>query len=440
MLKADRVILTLVAIVLPMHSVVLAQGTFFLKPYELQASLFEGLMEHQARWLSKCDKPEELKGIPKDAGKRQYYYRGQVAGREVFALVASGKTRLLYVDLDGDQDLADEKPVSSKRVRSTFNFGWSMAYRFGPLSFDRPATQPASAGNESAGADSARDDAKADADEPASTPFFVEQLDLDYLVVRPAACRRGTVRIGEKTYAAFLTDGNYNGRYDDAFKHNLKRSQVRRESVDADLIALDLNRDGRIGTDEFEVPEIQPLTRLLQLRGTYYSVEVTPDGRSITLDAAKPEMGKIDLDKQDAELMVCSDNGASHVVVREGVGILPVGKYRLWYVILRATDDKKTVWTLRGQASEKKPYEFEVQAGKTTPLKIGPPLTMQTVQRSHRTLLSGKVVSFGVSCVDGAGVEYAAGSDRGRIRGPAPAVKIFDEAGKTVSVGKFEYG
>jgi hypothetical protein len=117
-----------------------------------------------------------------------------------------------------------------------------------------------------------------------------------------------------------------------------------------------------------------------------------------------------------------------------------VGKYRLWHVLLRARDEKKVEWTLRGQGSDKKPVEFAVEAGKTTALKVGPPLKAHTTQRSHRTLLSGRVVSFGASFVDAAGIEYQPGADRGRARGPAPSVKIYSESDKLLSVGQFEYG
>lgn len=419
---------------LALPSLLLGQGTFFLKEYKLESSSFEGLLEQQARWLSKVDKPEELKGLPKDLGKRVYYYSGEVAGRTVIALINSGKTRQLYVDLDGDLDLSDEKPVTSKRVRSTFNFGWSSAYRFGPLSFAWPASQPAEVKLAAAGAEAGR------GARDGGTPFFAEQLDIDYLIIRPAVCRRGTIRIDEKSYNLLLTDGNYDGLYNGAFKFPLSRGRVRPESIGCDLIALDFNRNGQIDYDDYAVGELQPLTRMTQIQGTYYSLQVEPDGKSITLDEAKVEMGTIDLGKQDAELVVRSENGVFQTATRDGKAELPVGKYRIWHVQLRARDEKKGEWTLRGQAPDKESCEFEVQAGKASALKVGPPLKMTTNQRVQRTLLSGRVVSFGVACVDGAGIEYQAGADRGRVRGPAPSVKIFDEAGKTVSVGKFEYG
>jgi hypothetical protein len=50
------------------------------------------------------------------------------------------------------------------------------------------------------------------------------------------------------------------------------------------------------------------------------------------------------------------------------------------------------------------------------------------------------VVNFNVALVDQADVDYGAGARKDGNRMAAPSVKIVDEAGKTLSAGKFEYG
>ncbi|MBI4581319.1 MAG: hypothetical protein HY718_16570, partial [Planctomycetes bacterium] len=213
----------------------LAQGTFFLKEYKAETVTSAGFVEQQARWLTRVEKPEELKGLPANIGRRIYFYTGTIGERNVIAVIESGRSRQLYVDLDGDSDLADEKPVPAKRARSSLGWGWSESYRFGPLTFaalprraadaavarDVPAAGRARAAPprrepaEPAAGDSPdatrSGDEKSDDAQVFAGSFYAEQFDLDYLLIRPALIRRGTLRIGEKSYATVLTDANYNG-------------------------------------------------------------------------------------------------------------------------------------------------------------------------------------------------------------------------------------
>jgi hypothetical protein len=432
-----------------------AQGTFFLKPYSSENISTDGLLEHQARWLVRTSKPEDLKGVPADLGKRVYYYTGTVGDRDVIAIVESGRTRQLYIDLDGDKDLSNAKPVASKRVRSTMGFGWSQSYRFGPMTFSDlpspPATSEAAAKDDSAdkNEDSAKGNGAEDQDKDENRPrsagkltpgsFYAEQFDLDYLLIRPAVCRKGTIRIDDKSFPVVLTDSNFNGRYDDAFKFAITRNKSSQNVVTADFLSIDVNRNGRFDREEYGTSEIQPLTKLIQLQKGYYWLEVAEDGSKITLNAAKPDLGTLDVGKQQVELMVISENGTFYVQGDEKLQ-LPAGKYRLTNVTLHATDDKKVKWALRGRVPDKKAIEFEITKGNATELKIGPPLAIRTSERVTRSLLSGRVVSFGVSSVDGAGIEYQAGPERGGRQGLPPSVKIVDENDKILSIGQFEYG
>lgn len=425
---------------------VLAQGTFFLKPYSLENRPFNGPVDFC--WLEKCDKPKDLKGVPKTTGSRVYYYKGEVGGKKVVALIDSGRTRNLYIDLDGDNDLSNEEPWTSKRVRSVYQFGWSSVHRFGPMTFSSTAvdqaetapTEPTdTAANPTDAADEGEDDSVAHLP-PGS--MFVEQLDLDYLLVRPSMCRRGTIRLADKPYAIALADGNYNGRYGDPYELPLVRNRRPwpQQNMVSDMLAIDLNGNRQIDDDEYGLSEIQPLTGLVQVEGTYYSVEVAPDGLSITLEVAKPPLGTLAIVAKDAEVIVRSSLGVFRATVKDGRCVLPAGTYHMQEVLLRGQDERKINWRLRGKPSARKPCEFTVEADKVADLKIGPPLKAGTTQRVHRKLLSGRVVTFGISCTDPAGIEYQPGAERGKLRGLPPGVKIIGESGNVLSVGKFEYG
>ncbi len=425
--------------------IVLAQGTFFLKQYRVESISSNSYDEQQARWLVRVAKPEDLKGLPEGLGQRVYYYSGTIGDREVIALIESGKSRTLYIDLDGDRNLSNEQPLTGKRVRSAMAFGWTQSYRFGPVSL-----QDEGDGTEAAKPAGGRG-AKAAASELSGGAFYVEQFDLDYLLVRAAVCRRGVVRIKNTSYPVLLTDGNFNGRYDDTFRFAVSRKKEDKNSKDSqaagdasaissDFLGIDLNRNGRFDRDAFWGAEVQALTKLIQLGGAYYSVQVAPDGSSITLDEGTPELGTLDIGKQQADIMVMSENGTFSLKARGEPVKLPVGKYRLVYVVLHGTDSKNVRYSLSGRAPDTKVCHFEISKDGTTALKFGPPLKVTASQRTLRNLLIGKVVSFNVRCTDKLGIDYQVSAQRAGRVGVAPSVKILDEKGKTLSVGKFEYG
>lgn len=393
------------------------QGTFFLKPYDLNLPSLSGLLRSQSRWLTRVEKPENIKNLPAGLGPRVYYFTGTIGKHKVCAVLDSGRTRQLYVDLNQNQDLSDESPITAKRIQSNYGRGWPQCYSFGPLKFTQ------------------------DSPEGEQGEFFIDQVNIDYLLIRPATCRLGTIRVGSRSYRTALIDSNLNGRYDDVFTYEPGRNK-RPTAASADVLAIDQDRDSQFSDEPYSVSEVQYLTKIIQLQDKYFTMQVAADGASVTIEEAQPVLGKLSIVAQKADLIVQSENGMQKLVVDSGSGMLPVGRYQLRYVVLKGTDPKKARWTLRGRVPDNKPYEFEIKPDQTTSIKLGPPLTLVTSQPTARNLRSGKAVSFNVSCTDALGIDYQPAAECLTMKAPAqpPGVRIYNETGKRVSVGQFEFG
>lgn len=401
-----------------------AQGTFFLKPEQVKDVSSQGVVAPATVWINRADEKPKLKGLPEDLGRRVYYYQASLGGADRVFLIESGTSRKLYVDTDADNDLSDEKPLKSERVKSSYSWGWSRSYRFGPITL---------AGNTKA----EEGEDKAAGDESKGGAFLVEQFDQDYLVAYPAIYLRGKIRAEDESYAVALIDANLNGRYDDAFKPT--KENLRSRAITCDSLAIDWNGDGNFAQDYGAASEVQGLPRLLRIKDTYYSVKLEPNAVAITLEKADPKMGTLDIGKLEVELLLMSDTGL-HRLTGTGPWQLPVGQYGAFSVMYTRPDEKRGKWTLHSSGSLGKLAEFGIDEARTTTIKAGPPLKVKVTQHVQKRLFSGRVVNFNVALVDQADVDFGAGARKDGNRMPAPSVKIVDEAGKTLSAGKFEYG
>jgi len=113
-----------------------------------------------------------------------------------------------------------------------------------------------------------------------------------------------------------------------------------------------------------------------------------------------------------------------------------IGTYKPERAVLRLEKDEQTWWGLlcrRGPWGELS--KINVAKGKTTILKLGPPLIVHTdVQRNNQ------VVSIGLSLVGQAGEHWSAQVLTRQGPLAAPKFRIVDETGNVLAEGKFEYG
>jgi hypothetical protein len=359
------------------------------------------------RYLRKKDsRPSQLERLPKRvSGGLSYYVAEHTDADLVFALEPTHPPRL-YVDTDLDGDLSDEKRFVGVLGQSRNR---RAAYRFGVISVR--IVKPG---------------------EKRTAKLFVEQYSDRYLAVYPAGCCTGKMRLGRKRYEVAVVDGSFDGRYDGV----LSMADGRSLKGGSDLLAVDLDHDGRFDYKVFERMEVQPLTRSIALNDAYYDIEMEEDGSGIRVAKAAPELGTLEIKDRDVELIFMSDSGFHHVHGTRTKWKLPVGTYRVAYAALFRRDGKGVKWRLPGTGKMGKLTTFEIEEGEVSTFDSGPPLAVKTDIRKGR---SG-TISIGLSVVGEAGEMYMAGVERNGRRVPAPKFRILDSRGKVLAHGSTDYG
>jgi len=355
------------------------------------------------------NRPAQLKGLPAGLSEFVSYYVAKVGKRELLMAVDPGKKPRLYVDTDFDGDLADEKAVVAVPA---------VQRRFGPIAL-----------------------ASADAKANATAEMTAEMLKGNILFLRPVNCLSGKVRLAGREHRVALVDGSYNGRWDDTWSPS--GQPFTSWAGDFDNLAIDRSGDGtfdmpRGGGNRYkrlEEKEVQPLTKMLRIKDTYYDVDVAADGSEIRLAKLSLQCGTLDLGCKGLELLALYDAGFRYLELPDGKTELPPGAYMAILAFLSRTEAEGAKWKLSGGRDPGKLVKFEIQQGKTLRIKAGPPLVLKT-----DVIKQSGVVSIGFSAVGQAGEAYAGGAEKDGKRVDAPTLKILDEKGKVLAEGAFKYG
>lgn len=375
-----------------------AQGTFPLTYQDAEGSL-QVVTQMASRGFGVTpSKPRGVTGVPDGAACCSM----DVGGKSVWAAVVGGDSPKLYVDTDGDGDLADEKPLAGKAQGSQVEFG--------TVALATPAGTPVKLAFLAYMRGS-----------PAKVLF---------VRVRIAGCLTAKVTLAGKAYNVAVIDGNLNGRYSDMLKGDAMPSQ------NMDALVIDLNGDGQFAPPRLTVKTMEwmPLAKGIKVGDAYYTVTVAADGSQIAMAKTDPGFGTLDLGASDVEIMGFSDFGFQRI---QGGGKvrLPAGRYMPIMVSLSRTDADGAKWTLRRSGGTDKLSQLRIEAGETLAVELGPPLVAKTNVRQN-----SRNVAIGFSLVGKAGEQYAAGATKDNKRLPAPTFEIIDETEKVIHTGKFEYG
>jgi hypothetical protein len=111
------------------------------------------------------------------------------------------------------------------------------------------------------------------------------------------------------------------------------------------------------------------------------------------------------------------------------------------YATLEEKDAAGAPWTFTSSVSSASPQLgalafFEIKAGETTSIKMGPPFTIRT----HVQPAGPGTITVGAMLVGCGGEEYQMGCRHNNRIVPSPAFKIVDEKGTVLVASKFEYG
>ncbi len=395
----------------------LAQGTFPLE-YKIVKGIShdDPLVAATQCYLSRSPgMPAEVKGTPKDAKGEMTYYVTEVGSRQLVVAMdtvsAPDGVANVFIDRNGDGNLADEKPLKRTKATLPWNSG-SEGWLYGPASV-------------TVGKDGA------------SVRVLIAGRGEDMMVLFAAGYLVGQVKLGEKTYKIAMIDGDYDGRIEPV-KDILASTRGRA----GDMLAIDLDGNGKFEYDPNRVSETQPLTPMIHVAGRYYQVKLAADGSNVEMVTAEPKMGTLAVKGSDVELMVLGESGMQLLNGPKSSWQLPAGRYTCQSISLVTTDEKKSKWMLQAARKTGELQSFEIQPEKVKSIELGSPLTIKADVQKQSTgwIFKGTEVSVGFVIVGKGGEEYSPAATKDGTQVPAPKVAIYDAEGKVLASGNFAYG
>lgn len=353
-------------------------------------------------------KPTEVQEVPADVPREPVYFVFRAGQRELNGITYRSTRRpqevKLLIDTDGDGLWSDEVEYIGFWQRW---FTLERTYLFGPMS-----TQP---------------------DGVEGAVFHAQCAGGKRVVFYPTVYRRGQVILKGKTYDVALVDTDFDGRYDKSFVPPAWGSRSPR----CDVLILDLNRNSELNFSTSKTSEFMPLSRLVEVDGTYYELDVAPDGSTIDFREAQVQYGILDLGGAEAKLTLYSDAAIQRLEGAAGRWRLPAGRYCAVELELTDRDASGSKWQFtmdnHGMGAL---GDFEIQPGRTTSFRLGAPFAIKTSMESTRP--NEAAISF--SFQGQGGQRYKPGATRNGKTVREPSFKVFDRAGKLVHSGRFEYG
>lgn len=255
-----------------------------------------------------------------------------------------------------------------------------------------------------------------------------------------AAYREAEIRgLGKKKHHVVLVDYNSNGRFDDQFRVDQRGSSL--APVPGDLLLID---PGPASTVDFDLTAGDNrffLSKLINLGGKFFALNVSPAGDKVELSPTAVEMGYVTSQHPGFRAILYGDNGFLRIGGEKGKGIpLPVGQ---WNLLCYSVDfggnamtsgrgGDATFVAARG-TSDCKP--LEIVEDKTVDLPFGPPFKPLVRVNGRR----GDEVRLGLSII-GAGGEVCTNLLVNGSRPKSPEFVITTSKGEAIERGSFKYG
>ena len=156
----------------------------------------------------------------------------------------------------------------------------------------------------------------------------------------------------------------------------------------------------------------------------------------------KAATGALKIASPDVQLQIKLDKNIRSIGSKDGEMTLDAGTYTPVAVRITKRETvgegpkaKESAWILTGQGPWGDLSEIKVEAGKTTTISLGEPITLQAdVQQA------GRDVNIGCVVAGSAGEKYNPAVTKDGQPQAAPSLKIVDEAGKVLDSGAFQFG
>jgi hypothetical protein len=366
--------------------------------YRISSSLEQEVGSVNGQYLRATEKPQMLRAEPPyGSNKPRYFVWSAQGGPRVLVLDESkgpgkGYDRL-FVDQNGDGVLTEGEQVRGWRRQGSLTFG--------PVKvFFRTANGPQ------------------------TYHVLVRTYTYDHGSLESACYSLGRIRLGDQSYKVALVDNNANGVFND----------LSTTPGGGDRLLIDLDGDGKFTVNTPGDPETFPLSKLLQIGGEYFTLEVAPDGSRLATAVPPLKFGQVRSDSGAFQVMLASGDGLLRLRSDDGQAKVPVGEYRLAMVWLTRTDGQGRRWELLSYGRGEAGSAVKVAEGRTTELQLGPPL-----QAKARAYVRGREVSFSLQLSDAAGLGVSNITVDGQ-RPPAPKLRIRSAAGQEIGCYDFHYG
>lgn len=359
--------------------------------------------------------PAGLKAQPTYASKKPYYAFLSLGSRSPTGAVSTriaafdrskpkAQTHdLLYIDRDGDQDLAEEKPVRAARFQDRITYFPPVALTVeGKTRELRVRVRTYNFG-------------------PGGAPVIA--------FFDPASCLEGTVRLSGKAHKLALVDGDLSGVFGDAVS-----------SRGGDRLLIDVNGNGRYDQRAaFPIPAAQenrPLSECWQVGSNWWEGTVVGDGDALRVEAVQVEYGDLRCQGPLTALQLISKRyGVFTPSLKGGSAKLPLGEHAVESVQLAAKDEQGRQWQLTASGPMGGEGSIRITADQPAELDFSKPLV-----GSVRAQNQGRdQVYLGLQVATAAG-QSVRSLAVGRQRPPEPTFTITDASGKEVASGKFAYG
>jgi hypothetical protein len=384
----------------------------------------------------------------------------------------------LYLDLNGNGDLSDDKPVEAQAVSSNTNTGGVLMLagsRGNYASFSFPQV-----------------DLTVDAGgTPVEYSFTLSgysnaQPDFCYVGVRlnAAAYREGEITLEGKKHRIVLIDFNSNGRFDDqiAMATAGSGSEARVYPQQGDMLLVDPDAKNPDSPYDPAGSKFRNyITKLINVEGRLYDLKITPAGDKITLESSAVPQGKVSNPNDGYSAMIYGDQGVLKISGnKENPASVPAGEWKLLSYSIdltpppetekaaeekaksdeggeKATASKPLSEALKnvlgGSAAAQKVVRrtlvagqatasykaVKVVAGETVEMPFGPPFKPVVQAYPGQDEKQKKITQLAMSLV-GSGGESCTNMIVKGVRPPKPEFTITDSEGKEVQTGSFEYG
>jgi hypothetical protein len=243
--------------------------------------------------------------------------------------------------------------------------------------------------------------------------FYGYNVNMPDLFARSGGWYEGDITVGGAKKHCVLFDYNVNGAFDD-------RSPI---GFACDRISI----GSKAGEDAGFVG------RYVQVDGVLYIPEIARDGAFVKLTRAEDvKYGRVQFPAPVSSVRVGGENGSFTVQPKDGVGSLPLGKYR---ILKWSTDQKDTAgakWQINGRDTSERAV-FEVAEDKDASIDVGEPIIATLTAATEGTTYNLRLATAGRA---GEQIELL----RNGARPQAPKVRIQNADGSYDRTFNFEYG